>query len=147
MDEIENKVLIFLELRYKIDEILKELGTEEESLADMIIELETKELIILENKNWILTQKGKGIVKEIKEESLKKLKIEYLHGNINKEEFHKKKKELESVVIIARPSTKEKIEDKKLEEGKNINCPKCGKENKTGSKYCYKCGEPLKVEL
>ena len=151
MNEIENKVLFFLESRYKIDTILKELGMDEESLANIIIELETKGLITLEDKNWILTQKGKDILKDIREELLKKLKIDYLYGNMSKDEFQKKKKELESlesIVLIEKPHAEDKIEDKKLEkkliEDKNINCPKCGKENKIESKYCYKCGEPLK---
>lgn len=150
MNETENKVLFFLESKYKIDMILKELSMDEEGLANIIIELDSKGLITIEDKNWILTQKGKDILKEIREELLKKLKIDYLYGNMSKDEFQKKKKELESIVLIEKPHIEDKIEDKKLVkekkliEEKNINCPKCGKENKIESKYCYKCGEPLK---
>ncbi len=148
MNDTENKILMFLESGYKIDIMLKELNINEEGIADIIIDLDIKELIYLEEKNWKLTQKGKDILKVIIAELLRKLKIDYLYGNINKEEFQKKRKELESVIIIDRPNIEEKVEERienKIEEkiDKNINCPKCGNENKTGSKYCYKCGEPL----
>lgn len=139
MNDIENKILSLLESGYDIDKILKELNIDEENLADTIIVLETKELIILDNKSWTLTQKGKDILKEMKE-SLKKIKIEYLYGNIDKDEFQKKRKELESIIII------ENLPDKTGEKSKEkkIICPKCGKENKIDSKFCYKCGESLK---
>lgn len=140
MNDTENKILLFLESGYKIDIMLKELNIDEEGIADIIIDLDTKELIYLEEKNWKLTQKGKDILKEIKAELLRKLKIDYLYGNIDKEEFQKKRKELESYIILEKSSTEYKIEEK---DEKNIICPKCGKENKIGSKYCYKCGEPL----
>ena len=142
MNEMENRILLFLESGYDIDTILKELNIDKISLADIIIELEGKELITLEGKNWILTQKGKDILKEVKEELHKKLKIEYLYGNISKDEFQRKRKELESVILIDKRDIEEKIEDEEDKE-KKIHCPKCGKENKTGSKFCYKCGEPV----
>ena len=135
MDEMENKILAFLESGYKIDIILNELNVAEENLADAIIELDKNGLIALDGKNWVLTQKGKNILKEIKE-LLKGLKLEYMYGNISRDEFWKKRKELESAIVIGKPK----------EEGdkeKNMNCSQCGKENRPGSIYCYKCGKPL----
>ena len=143
-DNAENKILSLLELEHKIDEILKDLGMDEGSLADIIIELEDKELIILKDKNWTLSQKGKDKLKYAKEELLKKLKIDYIRGNISKEEFQLKKRELESIATIETHHIEDKTENKKLEDEKKINCSKCGKDNKAGSKYCYKCGEPFK---
>ena len=142
MNEMENRILLFLESGYDIDTILKELNIDKISLADIIIELEGKELTTLKGKNWILTQKGKDILKEVREELHKKLKIEYLYGNISKDEFQRKRKELESILLIDKRDIEEKIEDEEDKE-KKIHCPKCGKENKTGSKFCYKCGEPV----
>jgi len=146
MTDIENKILLFLESGYKIDDILKELDIDEENLADIVIELDNKELIMLEDNNWILTQKGKDLLKEMKE-LIKKLKVDYLHGNINKEEFHKRKKELEYILTIEKEKPRgyesegKRFEDKEKDK---IICPKCGKENKVGSKFCYKCGEQIK---
>lgn len=140
-NELENNILFLLESKYNIGIILKELNIDEITLADTIIELESRELMTLEDKNWILTEKGKDILKETKEELLKKLKIDHLYGNISKDEFQKKRNELESVIVIEKHQIEEKIEDDKE---KKINCPKCGIDNKTGSKYCRKCGEPLK---
>lgn len=142
MDEIENKILSFLESGHKIDSILKELNLDEENLADEIIKLEIKGFITLEDKSWILTQKGKDVLKEMKE-SLKKLKIEYLHGNTTKDEFQRKRKELETIIVIGKHRIENKVEEK--ERKGTIDCSKCGKENKIGSKYCYKCGESLKT--
>lgn len=133
-----NKILSLIDLGYDIDAILKELNIEEESLADMLIELETEEFIILKNKRWILTEKGKNILKE-REGLLKKLKIEYIRGNIDKEEFQKRKKELESVSVVEKVEKEKDIEI----EGKLI-CPKCGKENKIGSRFCAKCGVKMR---
>lgn len=144
MNDIENKILSLLEFGYKIDIILNELNIEEEILANIIIGLEDKGLISLQDKIWILTQKGKDTLKEIKEELLKKLKIEYLYGNINKDEFQKKKKELESIAITEKYGTDKKTEDKEDKE-KKIICPRCKQENKMGSRYCYKCGGSLKA--
>jgi predicted transcriptional regulator len=138
MNDEENKILYLLESGYNIDRIIKELNIEEESLADKIIELEGKELIVLEDKDWTLTQKGKDTLQEMKE-LLRKIKIEYLYGNINKDEFQKKRKELESFIMIEKPR-----EDEKIYKEKKIVCPKCGKENKIDSKFCFKCGETLK---
>jgi predicted transcriptional regulator len=135
MSEVKNKILSFLESGYKIDVIIDELGIEKESLADAIIELDTKELISLNDKEWTLTQKGRDVLGEMKEH-LKGLKVEYMYGNISKDEFWKKKKELEDIIVVEKPkydNTKEK----------NMICHKCSKENKIGSKYCYKCGMPL----
>lgn len=140
MNEIENRILLLLESGYKIDIILNELNVDKENLADIIIELENEELITLEDKSWTLTQKGKDILIKAKEELLKKLKIEYLYGNINKNEFQKKRNELESIIVIEKPQIEEKIEDKE----KKINCSKCGIDNKIESRYCRKCGESLK---
>ncbi len=145
MNEIENKILLYLESGYDIDTILKELNIDKEGLADIIIELEIKNLIFLKDKNWKLTKQGKDILKEIRVELLKKLKVDYLYGNINKEEFNKKRNELESIIIIEKPNIEERLFERigvKIEE-KNIICSKCEKENKPGSKYCYKCGTPL----
>lgn len=134
-NEIENKILSFLELGCNIDAILDKLDIDKESLADAIIELDIKGLIYLDNKNWILTQKGKDTLKEMKE-LLKGLKFEYIYGNISREEFWKKRKELESIIMVENPK-QDNIKEK------NMNCPKCEKENKAGSKYCYKCGASL----
>lgn len=135
MSDIENKILSFLELGYKVDEILKELNMNKENLADIIIELDSKGLIDLKDKNWILTQKGKDILKEMKE-LLQCLKLEYVYGNISRDQFLEKRKELEDMIMIEKP----KQDNIKKE---NITCPQCGKDNKSGSKYCYKCGTSL----
>lgn len=141
MDKTEYKILSLLGSGFGIDMILKELNTDEGSLADIIIELDIKDLIVLEDKNWILTEKGKDILKEMKVQ-LKKLKVDYLYGSITKEEFQKRKIELESIINIEKP-IEDKVEEIKIEE-KKISCSRCGKENKIGSKFCYKCGEQLK---
>lgn len=140
-NELENNILFLLKSKYNIEIILKELNIDEITFADTIIELENRELITLEDKNWILTEKGKDILKEIKEELLKKLKIDHLYGNISKDEFQKKRSELESMIIIEKHQIEEKIDGNKE---KKINCPKCGIDNKIESKYCRKCGESLK---
>jgi hypothetical protein len=95
LEYIDNQILTLLDLGYKIDNILNKLNIDEIILADKIIDLDSKEFITLEDKNWVLTQKGKDMVLEIRMELLKKIKIDYLHGNINKEDFLKKIKELE----------------------------------------------------
>ncbi len=106
--KLEGKILSFIETgNNNIDKILHELSIDEESLADMIIDLEFKELIILKDKNWILTKKGKDIF-EKRENVFKKLKIEYLHGEINsRDEYNTRKKELEdmpqTIFIYERP--------------------------------------------
>lgn len=132
---MENKILSFLELGYNIDAVIKELNIDKESLADIIIKLDSNGFIDLKDKNWVLTQKGKDTLKEMKE-LLKSLKLEYVYGNISREEFLEKKKELEDIIVVEKPK-KDNIKEK------NIVCSKCGKENKVGSKYCYKCGTPL----
>ncbi len=146
MNDMENKILSFLEKGNNIDKILQELTIDEEILADMIINLELKEFIILKDKNWTLTEKGLNILEEQRKELLKKLKIEHMYGNIDLEEFQKKKEELEPVTekIIEEQKKKEELEPvtEKIEENKII-CPNCGKENKVGSKYCSKCGRIL----
>jgi phage I-like protein len=91
LEYIENKILIFLESGYKIDNIFAELNIEEVILADKIIDLDSKGLITLEDKNWVLTQKGKDAALKGRMELLKKIKIDYLHGTINKEDFLKKR--------------------------------------------------------
>ena len=135
MSNIENKILSFLESGYKIDTILNDLNMDKESLADAIIELDNKGLINLEGKSWVLTQKGKDTLKEIKE-SLKGLKFEYIYGNISRDEFWKKRKELEDIIVVEKPKEESSKE-------KNMNCSQCGKENIAGSRYCYKCGTQL----
>ncbi len=135
MSDIENKILSFLESGYGIDTILDNLGIDKESLADIIIELDIKGLINLEDKNWKLTQKGKDTLKEIKT-LLGEIKIDYMYGNLDRDEFLKKKKELEDIIIVEKPK-QDSVKEK------NVICPKCRKNNKTGSKYCYKCGAPL----
>lgn len=151
MDDIEGKILLFIEHEYDTDTILRELNIEEENLADTIIELESNGLVTVENKNWVLTQKGKDILKERKE-LLKKLKIGYLRGNIDKDEFQKKREELESFMEIEKSIADNKIDktlvdkedsDLGIKEDRKKVCPKCKKDNKVGSKYCAKCGEPL----
>ena len=92
MREIENKILSFLESGYKIDAIIIELNADKESVADVIIELDAKGFIGLNGKEWVLTQKGKDMLQEMKE-LLKNLKLEYMYGNISRDEFWKKRKE------------------------------------------------------
>lgn len=135
MREVENKILSFLESGHKISTIIKELNIDDESLADVIIELDAKGLVSLDNKKWVLTKKGKGVLQEMKE-LLRDLKLEYMHGNIDRDEFWKKRKELEVAIVTEKP----KQDDVKE---KNMRCPKCEKDNNVGSKYCYKCGIPL----
>lgn len=98
--KLEGKILSFILTGNNIDNILHELSIEEESLADIIIDLEFKELIILKDKNWKLTEKGKDIFKK-RENIFKKLKIEYLHGDIrSRDEYNARKKELEEMPQI-----------------------------------------------
>lgn len=141
MSELDNSILFLLESGYETRIILKELNIDEITLADIIIDLESKELITLEGKNWTLTEKGRDVLKEIKGELLKKLKIDHLYGNIDKDEFRKKINELESIVTIGKQQTDENM---KGEKEKKISCPKCGIDNKIEGKYCRKCGESLK---
>lgn len=136
MEDMKNRVLSLMELGYKIDGIVRELNIEKDYLADIIIELDDDDLIVLKDKNWELTQKGKDVLKEMKE-SLKSLKLDYVYGNISKEDFLKKKKEFENIIFKER-STQEDIKEEIKD--KNINCKNCGKENKAGSKFCSRCG-------
>lgn len=145
MDETEGKILFYLELGYKMERIIEEFNIDEEMLADIMIELDSKNLAVLRGKEWILTEKGQDILKELKT-SLKKLKIDYLHGDISKEEFYQKRKELDYILILEKSTNDgqyEKTTEYKKNEKEKINCPKCKKENKAGSKFCSKCGEPI----
>ena len=166
---IENKILTLLEIGLTIDNILKKLNIEEEDLADRIIDLDTKEFVILEDKNWTLTEKGKDALKLIR----KKLKSDYLRGIINKEEFLKKLEYLTEQTIkkddtggikeepdeIAEEPAKvqeeiaeepAKVQEEMAEEpanagdDKKIICKKCGTKNKKTDIFCTKCGEYIK---
>lgn len=139
--DTEYKILSLLELGYNIDAILKELNIEEENLADLILDLNNREFITLENKNWVLLEKAKGVLKEKREGLFKRLKVEYMYGKIDKQEFRQKRKELE--IILQTPIVSNILEDEAHKKEEKKNCPKCRKENKPDSKYCFKCGEPL----
>src|SRR3989304_1597130 len=125
-----------------VNEVGKKIATDEETLADVIINLEMEGYVALNEKNWILTEKGKEIFNGGKEE-FKLLKIEYLHGRINKEEYNKRKKELDEKLIFIIP---EVGTSQKGEIVRNIFCTKCGTENKIEYNYCRKCSAKLKKE-
>lgn len=98
MNDLENKILGLIRQGCTISYIEKNLNIKEEDLADIIIELDEKGFITLQDKNWVLTDQGKEIFVK-REEELKRLKIDYLRGDINKEEFEKRKKELLDINI------------------------------------------------
>ena len=98
---------------------------------------------------------------------MKKLKIEYLHGEIgDREEYNRRKKELEDISSITdelmkKEQTKDYVQPEtiivsekknevepstgKLSKDKSTKiCPKCGIENKPESNFCRKCGTSLK---
>lgn len=146
MDELKRKVLVLLNRGLTVDELMKELSISEEALADAIINLEEKGFVRFEEKNWILTEKGEGIFKE-KEEELKRLNIEYMHGRIGKEEYNKRKEEIErmpsQVVPEAEMFAPAETSPEKEAVGIII-CPNCKAENKAGYNYCRGCGAKLK---
>src|SRR3972149_4466239 len=94
MNELETIVLDLLSQGYLTYNIEKKLDLKDEDLADIIINLEEKGLVILKDKKWRITEKGKGESEKRRAEKLKKIKIDFFHGEIDKDEYHKKKKEL-----------------------------------------------------
>ncbi len=98
MNALENKILELIHKGCVISYIEKNLNITEEDLADIIIELDEKGFIKLQDKNWVLTDQGKEIFVK-REEELKKLKIDYLRGDINREEFDNRKKELSDINV------------------------------------------------
>jgi ribosomal protein L40E len=146
MEELEKKVLMLLSQELTVDEIVKELSINEEALADAIINLEEKDFVRFEAKNWIVTEKGQGMLKD-KEEELKKLKIEHIRGDIGKETYDKQKEELKRMQPLETPEA-ERFAPAETAPVKGvlgkIYCPKCGTENKAGYNYCRKCGAKLK---
>lgn len=110
MGELESKVLELLNREYAISYITRELNIKDEYLADIIISLEDKGLVTLKDKKWKISEKGKDIF-EKRCQLLKKLKMEYLYGDIgNRDEYDRKRKELEDMSQII-SSTDEMIED------------------------------------
>lgn len=99
MNALENKILELIRQGCTISYIEKNLDIKEEDLADIIIELDEKGFIKLQDKNWVLTDQGKEIFMK-REEDFKKLKIDYLRGEINRDEFDKRKKELSDTNIL-----------------------------------------------
>ena len=146
MDELEREVLMLLSRELTADELMKELSISEEALADAIINLEEKGFVRFEEKNWILTEKREGMFKE-REEELKRLRIEHVHGRIDKEEYHKRKEEIERMPPHGIPEAEmfAPTETSPVKEAiEKIYCPKCGAENKAGYNYCRSCGVKLK---
>ncbi len=94
MNELENIVLDLLIQGYSTYNLEKKLDLKDEDLAEIIINLEEKGLVILKDKKWRITEKGKGESEKRRAEKLKKIKIDFFHGEIDKDEYHKKKKEL-----------------------------------------------------
>ncbi len=141
MDELETRVLKLLSQGLTVNDIGKKIAADEETLADVIINLEMEGYVALNEKNWILTEKGKEIFNGGKEE-FKLLKIEYLHGRINTEEYNKRKKELEERLLFIVPEAASKNE----EMVRNIFCTKCGTENKIEYNFCRKCSFKLKKD-
>lgn len=139
MSEIESKILSLLDSGHRIDDIVEELKIDKENLADIIIDLDTNGYVCLKDKSWVLTKEGHNVLNKIKE-SLRNLKLDYLDGNIGRDEFLEKKKKLEYVVLTERPK-----QDDGTTKGINITCSKCGVDNNAGSRYCYRCGLPLSV--
>ncbi len=135
MDEVEGKILSLLDSGRRIDDIIEELKIDKESMADIIIGLDTNGLVCLKNKNWVLTRKGHDMLNEIKE-SLRNLKFDYLDGNISRDEFLEKRKKLEYVVLTEKPKQGGYV----ITKGKDVICSKCGTNNNVESRYCYKCG-------
>lgn len=148
MEELKSIVLEMLNKGQQIDQIEEILKIEEEALADIIIDLDTGGFVILQDKQWIITKKGIDIFKE-REEKLKKLKIEYLHGDINREEYDIRKRELDDLLRISYFTNEtiktDMIIPKIIEQyTEKIICPNCEIENKPGANYCRKCGNMLK---
>lgn len=109
MGELEIRVLELLNQEYAINYITRELNIKEEYLADIIISLEDKGLAALVDKKWKITEKGKDIF-EKKDKLLKKLKVRYIHGEIDsRDEYDRRRKELEDISQII-SSTDEIIE-------------------------------------
>jgi len=146
MDELEIKVLTSLSQGLTIDEIEKKLAITKETLADAVINLEEQGFVIIKDKRWTLTEKGKEIYRG-GEEELKRLKMEYLHGRVNKEEYNKRKKELEETSLFVVPEVEMPAPagtSPEKEAVEKIYCPKCGAENKIGYNYCRRCRAILK---
>ena len=174
MEKLESRILELLRQESSISRMVKVLDIKEENLADSIIDLEIQGFITLESKKWKLTEKGNEIF-EKRDNLLKKLKIEYLYGKINnREEYNKRKKDLEDISYIISISeniieSETSIESEQLgQEGTDIKpeekseliqeemvikpeekkeiliCSKCGTENRQEYNYCRKCGNPLK---
>lgn len=120
MNALENNILELLRQGCIISDIEKNLNIKEEDLADIIIGLDEKGLIILQDKNWILTDKGKEIFVK-REEELKKLKIDYLRGEINKDEFDRRKRELSDII--------EKSDDDSRKDSRNFFYPSSKKDD------------------
>ncbi len=98
---LEGKILELISKNCDSLYILENLKIKEEDLADIIICLENKGMIKIDNKNWILAEKGREIF-EKRENLFKKLKIGYLRGDINsREEYNSRKKELEDIPQIS----------------------------------------------
>lgn len=109
MGELESKVLELLNREYAINYIIREFNIKDEYLADIIISLEDRGLITLRDKKWKITEKGKDIF-EKRDRLFKKLKIEYLYGEIDsRDEYDRRRKELEDISQII--SSTEEIED------------------------------------
>jgi predicted ArsR family transcriptional regulator len=140
----QKKVLMLLSQGLTVEEITKELSISEEALADAIINLEEKGFVKFEQKNWILTEKGQGMLEDKKEE-LKRLKIEHIRGDIGKETYNKQKEGLKRMQPQETSEAERfaPVETAPVKEAV-VYCPKCGTENKAGYKYCRKCGDKLK---
>lgn len=93
MGELEIKVLELLNREYDITYIIRELNIKDEHLADIIIGLDDDKLIMLKDKKWKITEKGRDIF-EKRDQLFKKLKIEYLYGEIGREEYNRRMQEL-----------------------------------------------------
>ncbi len=133
MDKFENKLLMSLDQGLTTDEIEKKFGIGENVLADTVIRLEDEGHIILKEKNWILTDKGKESLSKSREDELNKLNMRYVRGMVDKEEYAKMKAELSSPLSVD--------DEKNIE---NIYCPKCGTKNIMVHSYCRMCGTKLK---
>ena len=92
MEKLEYKVLDFLNQEYAISRIVRDLDIKDEDLADIIVSLDDKELIVIKDKKWVISEKGKELFQK-RDMFLRKLKIDYLYGEIgSRDEYNRRKK-------------------------------------------------------
>ena len=165
MEKLEYKVLDLLNQECAISDIERDLDIEDDDLADIIICLDNKELIVLKDKKWIIAEKGKDIFDK-RDRLLKKLRIDYMYGEIySRDEYIRRKNGLEdlSQVISVKDDSatdddiiKKEVEEKQVQQIGEINSEiviEKKDDNKDEDlskvdtkKICSKCGVDNKAE-